>query len=97
MVSAIVQEDIREKREDPVCQGAGIDIEVSSSGSEWDVMSEGSHWSSIRPPNQLHGCKRTASPALPSPLGTSGECNFASRETPEGSLTSSRSVAIGRL
>jgi len=54
-----------------------------------------SHWSSIRPPSQLHGCRRTASPALPSLVGVvSGECSFASRETPEGSLTSSRSVVI---
>ena len=54
----------------------------------------GSHWSSILPPSRLHGCRRTASPAPPSLSGVSGECSFTSRETPEGSLTSSRSVAI---
>ena len=69
-------------------------IEISSSGSERDVISEGSHWSSIRPPSRLHGCRRTASPALSSLVDVSGEYKFVSRETPEGSLTSSRSVAI---
>ena len=59
-----------------------------------DVMSEGSYWSSIRPPSQLHGCRRTASPAPPPLVGVSGEHNLTSRETPEGSLMSSRSIAI---
>lgn len=77
-----------------LCQDAGVDIGISSSGSERDVISEGPHWSSIRPPSRLHGCRRTASPALPLLVDVSGEYSFASRETPEGSLTSSCSVAI---
>jgi len=93
VISAFMQEDVRKKPEDSVSRrGRGCRNQLFRLRTV--VISEVSHWSSIRPPSQLHGCRITASPTLPEPVDVSGEYNFASRETPEGSLTISRSDAI---